>query len=79
MLLLAGLPAHAHGIAFRRVEQFLLKDMKKHTILNSIALAMGVAVFVLAILGDMSTNNAASLLAIGVVALALNNFLKREG
>ena len=44
--------------------------------LKGIALAMGVAVIVLNILGSLSPNTAASLLGIGLTALALNSLQK---
>jgi hypothetical protein len=41
------------------------------TILNGVALAMGVAVIVLNILGTLTTSNAITLLGVGLAALAI--------
>ena len=46
------------------------------TVLNGIAVAMGVAVIVLNILGTLAPNTAASLLGIGLTALAINALQK---
>ncbi len=47
-----------------------------NTIFNGLALAMGVAVIVLNILGTLTVNTAISLLSIGLTALALNGLQK---
>jgi hypothetical protein len=44
-------------------------------VLKAVALAMGVAVIVLGIVGTLPTDSAVSLLGIGLAALALESFM----
>lgn len=47
-------------------------------ICHGVALAMGVAVTVLSILGQVDAKDAISMLAIGLIAIALPNFIKEK-
>ena len=47
-------------------------------ILRGLALAMGVAVFVLGILGNTEAATLISLLSVGLLALTLDSFLKNR-
>lgn len=47
-------------------------------ICHGVALAMGVAVTVLSILGQTDAKDAVSMLAIGLIAIALPNFIKEK-
>ena len=46
--------------------------------LKGIALAMGIAVVVLSCIGDIGTNEAVSMLGIGLTCLAIAQFSKKD-
>ena len=45
-----------------------------HTVLKAVALALGVAVVVMSILGNLTPANGLSLLGLGLTALAITQF-----
>ena len=47
-------------------------------ILKAVALAMGIAVLVLSVLGEADINTRITMLAIGLTSLALSRFVKQE-
>lgn len=66
---LLNIKQQAKSVSSNKKEE--IKNIKK-LIFKALALGMGVATFVLSILGDLQTEQAITFLSIGLIALAIN-------